>query len=294
MDEAYIDQAIELLEKANADLEPDLLPAPAKRRLRASYARARKLVDFGIADLSGDLDDATELARLTGTSLGKAKETITTGKVVADSAPLGEALRQGDISLEQASEIAKAEESSPGVARELLGVAERESFHVLRERARAAKLAAEQHRDLASRQHAARWARSYTDELGMVHVHLALEPHVGTPIVNRAEAEAARLARKARGEEKDQGRGKALGKEGEGSPEPFERYLADAYAALLSGSGKGRSRRPELVVLVSYEITQRGWRDVRAGEVCKIPGVGPVAPQVARMFARDAFLSGVL
>ncbi len=67
----------------------------------------------------------------------------------------------------------------------------------------------------------------------MVHIRLALEPHVGTPIVNRAEAEAARLYRRAR-------------KEGE--PEPFERILADAYAALLAGNGKGRARRPELVV----------------------------------------------
>lgn len=32
----------------------------------------------------------------------------------------------------------------------------------------------------------------------MVHVHLAFEPHVGTPIVNRAEAEAARLYRGAK------------------------------------------------------------------------------------------------
>jgi hypothetical protein len=62
---------------------------------------------------------------------------------------------------------------------------------------------------------------------------------------------------------------------------------------LLSGSGKGRARRRELVVLVSHEVTQRGWTDVRDGEVCKIPGVGPVSAQVAREIAQDAFLSGV-
>ncbi|MEA2497707.1 MAG: hypothetical protein QOH26_112, partial [Actinomycetota bacterium] len=33
-----IDQAIELLEKANADLQPELLSAPAARRLLASYS----------------------------------------------------------------------------------------------------------------------------------------------------------------------------------------------------------------------------------------------------------------
>jgi 5-methylcytosine-specific restriction endonuclease McrA len=112
----------------------------------------------------------------------------------------------------------------------------------------------------------------------MVHLHVALEPHVGTPIVARAEAEAARLAKKAKKN---------------GDLEPFECHLADAYAALLSGSGKGRARRPELVVLVSHEVARRGWTDVREGEVCKIPGIGPVSPQVAREIASDAFLNGV-
>ena len=46
-------------------------------------------------------------------------------------------------------------------------------------------------------------------------------------------------------------------------------------------------------MLVSHEVARRGWTDVREGEVCKIPGVGPVAPEVATEIARDAFLSGV-
>ena len=93
----------------------------------------------------------------------------------------------------------------------------------------------------------------------------------------RAQAEAKRLARRVPKEER----------------ESFERYLADAYASLLSGTGKGRAKRPELVVLVSHEVAKRGWKDVRKGEACKIPGVGPVAPQIAKTIAQDAFLSGV-
>jgi hypothetical protein len=34
----------------------------------------------------------------------------------------------------------------------------------------------------------------------MVHIHMELEPHIGAPIVARAEAEAQRLARKAKAE----------------------------------------------------------------------------------------------
>ena len=278
--------AIEDLEKENANLQPELLTVERARELMTAYARAEKLVAFGLAALSRKLQEA-EVARLTGSSIGKAKAVVATGRAMAASEELSGALQHGDISLDQAVEIAAAEESSPGAARELVGVAQAQPFHVLKEKARKTKLEAEQHRGLASRQHSARRARSHGDELGMVHIHLELEPHVGTPIVARAEAEAQRLARAAKAPRPARG-GKAVE-----SPEPFERLLADAYASLLSGSGTGRAKRPELVVLVSHEVAKRGWRDVRQGEVCKIPGVGPVAPEVAKRISSDAFLNGV-
>jgi hypothetical protein len=229
MGNALIDQAIEFVEKANADLEVALLDRDTTRRLLAAYARARRVVDYGIVSLSRNLDDASEVSRVTGTSMGTAKAVVHTGKVLAASGELSAALQQGDISLDQAKEIASAEESAPGAAARLVGMAQREAFHVLRYKARKAKLEAEQHKDLATRQRIARRARSYSDELGMVHVHLALEPHVGTPIVARAEAEAQRLGRKAKKENKH---------------EPFERHLADAYAELLSGNGRAGPGTP--------------------------------------------------
>jgi hypothetical protein len=112
---------------------------------------------LGVATLAGRLDDAPELARATGTSLGKAKDTVATGKVLG----------------------------------------------------------------------------------GSVRVELALEPHVGSPIANRAEAEAARLALEARKKER---------------AEPFERHLADAYAASLSGPSRGPLEESSMLA------TTRPWR----------------------------------
>jgi hypothetical protein len=278
MDNELLDQAVGLLEKANAGLQPELLTAAHARALLTTYARLEKLAAFGVAALARKVEDVSQVARATGTSMGRAKATVATGKALDRSDDLNLALQAGALSLDQAAQIASAEGSAPGAAAGLLAVAEREPFHVLKERSRAVKLEAEQHNDLSARQRAARSARSYADELGMVHIHVALEPHVGTPIVARAEAEAQRKARAAKKQDR---------------PEPFERHLADAYAALLSGAGKGRARRPELVVLVSHEVARRGWTEVKKGEVCKVPGVGPVAPEVAREIGRDAFLSGV-
>ncbi len=93
---------------------------------------------------------------------------------------------RGDISLHQAHEIATAEESAPGAAKELVAVAQEQPFHVLRDKARKTKLEAEQRRDLGMRQHQARRARNHSDALGMVHIRMELEPHLGAPIVARA------------------------------------------------------------------------------------------------------------
>jgi hypothetical protein len=278
MEQAILDQTVELMEKANAGLEPELLKHEDARRLMETYAKVEKLAAFGVAALARKVHDSAQVARVTGTSIGEAKTLVATSKEMQASDDLSFAMQRGDISLSQATEIASAEESAPGAARELVAVAQEESYQVFRERAQKTKLEAEQHKGLGERQRSARKASSHTDALGMVNIHLSLEPHVGAPIVARAEAEADRLARKARAE---------------GKAESSEKHLADGYASLLSGAGKGHAKRPELVVLVSHEVAKRGWKDVGEGEVCKIPGIGPVAPQVAKEIAADAFLSGV-
>jgi hypothetical protein len=72
MERRPVGEAIAWLEKANADLEPELLTRHAAREVLAEYARAERLVAFGKAALARRLDDAAELARMTGTSIGKA------------------------------------------------------------------------------------------------------------------------------------------------------------------------------------------------------------------------------
>ena len=189
-----IADALVLIERANARLRPDELSRPEARSLIDSFGRIVKLGGFGVASLSPCLGDAAAVARVSGTSMGKARAAVATGTTIQGSPELDAALRQGAVSLDQAAEIARAEEAAPGSARTLVKVAQNEAFHVLKDKARKMKLEAEQHRDLADRQHDARTARSHVDDLGMVHIHLELEPHVGAPIAARAEAEAQRLA----------------------------------------------------------------------------------------------------
>jgi len=273
-----LDRALELLEEANAELEPELLDSATARVVLDRYARARRLVDYGVATVSRKVDDPATVARATGTPMGQAKATISLGHNLKAAPELGEALQSGAVSAEQAIHIASAEASVPGVTEELVAVANSEPFHVLKDRARKLKLEAEQHKGLAARQRAARCARHYPDELGMTHIHLMFEPLVGTPIVNRAEADAQRLYRAAKKS---------------GQTEPFEAYLADAFVEMLSGNGKGRTTRPELVVLIDYETVKNGWELTPDG-ISKIPGVGPVDPQDAKAIAQDAMVNVVV
>jgi hypothetical protein len=203
MELAALQDAVTCLEKTNANLEPELLTADDARKLLPVYVRAVKLASYGQTALTRKLDDAAEVARATGVSMGKAKAALDTATALNDAPEVSDAFKSGNISVDQAAEIARAEQAHPGSATALLEVAHNETFHVLRERARKVVLVeAEQHKGLAPRQHEARRARSHTDELGMIHIDLALEPHVGTPIVNRAEAQAGRLYRNAKKEDR--------------------------------------------------------------------------------------------
>src|SRR5918999_811182 len=98
-----IERASELLKKANADLDPESLSVPQARERLEAYSRAQRLVAFGVAALARRIDVASSVARATGTPMGKAKETIATGKVVAQSEDLSTALQKGDISLDHAT-----------------------------------------------------------------------------------------------------------------------------------------------------------------------------------------------
>lgn len=198
MEDELLQVATDAIEKLDTVLAPQRRSRADARRMLRRYAHLKKLVCFGEAALSARLGDAVELARVTGTSVGRARQTLETGRHLAEAPELGEALRHAEVSWDQAEEIAKTEAIRPGSTGDLLELTRTESFHVMREKARQLRLEAQAGPGLAERQHQARYLRHHVTDLGMVHLDAELEPHVGIPIVNRIEAEARRLARAAR------------------------------------------------------------------------------------------------
>lgn len=268
-----VEAALGVLEVEIRALESDLLDRGSATRLMGLFARVERVGAAGTALLARRVGDAGLVARTTGTSVGKARTVLDLSERIRDTPVLDEAVRSASVSLDQATEIAKAETAAPGSAAELVEVAEHESFHVLRERARA-RVLDDERVGIGARQHRERRASHRITDLGMIHIEADLEPHIGVPIVNRLEARARRLHAANR-------------------DEPWSAHLADALVETLGGSGTRGSSKPELVILVSHDVVERGWTGVEEGELCSIPGVGPVDPAVAKRIAQDAFLTGL-
>jgi len=103
--------AVEVLEKSNANLEPEALSIGSARRLMDEYVRAEKLAAYGRTMLAARINDPAAVARVTGTSMGQAKKTVETGIALKDAPEVGDAMGRGEVSLDQAAEIAKAEQA---------------------------------------------------------------------------------------------------------------------------------------------------------------------------------------
>ena len=95
---------------------PDLLSAESARGLLTAYARAEKLAAFGKTVLARRLADASEVARVTGTSIGKAKTTVDTGTALAAADDARAAFKDGVISLDQATRSPGPNRRTPGRA----------------------------------------------------------------------------------------------------------------------------------------------------------------------------------
>lgn len=270
-----IDRVQELTRLTRAEvgsLDADAHDPVMAAALVEAFAELSRAADAGVAVLARKVEDARMLATVTKTSVGKARAVRDVSQCLATAPELGEAVRTAQVSLDQATIIARAEGEAPGSAAALVQVAKEQPMHVLREEARAQVLA-DDRKALAARQHQARRASHWVTHQGMIHIEADLEPHIGAPIVNRLEAAARRRS-----------------KDGKGS---WEQHLADAFAGELSGDGTSGGK-PEVVVLVSHEVAERGWTSVEDGERCEIPGVGPIDPAAAREIAQDAFISGVV
>ena len=104
-----------------------------------------------------------------------------------------------------------------------------------------------------------------------------LTPEVGGAFKAAVEAEAQRIFRERR-------------KNGE--REPLEAYAAEALANLVLGKTTTQGVKYTVHILIDHAALVRGF--LMDGEVCEIPGVGPVNVNWVRGLLGDAFLTAVV
>jgi hypothetical protein len=223
--------------------------------------------------------DAEEwLARLTGTSRGRARAELATGQRLGDCPETRSAATAGELSMGQAEDITRTEAEKPGSEGELVAKARTSSRQQLADECRKRRQDGADRKELAARQRSLRSLRSWTDGDGMVCGSFRLEPVVGVPLLERIRVEADRRHREARRQ---------------GSAESWEAHAADAFVALMGEGSSGArrsSRRADVVLVVDLRTFRTG---EHPGSLCHIVGGGPVPVDVVREMAKDAFLKVV-
>ena len=258
--------------------------ASTEKACGAARARlAARAVDCGAHRGRGFRDPEDWLGRVSGSSAPKARADLGTARRLQDCPRTKQAVAEGTLSMEEASEITRTEEACPGSEDELVERAKAGGLGPLRDEARRLRAAAADPEERRRRQVAARAVRLFTDDLGMVQVRGALLPEVGVALSNRLEAAVDRLRRKAKAEGRDEAR---------------EAHAHDALAQMLeeggagAGTGGKRGSRADCVFVVDLGAFRRG--HAHDGEACHLMGSGPLPVWLLKDLAQDAFLKVVL
>jgi hypothetical protein len=205
------------------------------------------------------------MARTAGTTPAEARSTLATVAAAAECPATRDALAGGVVSLTQAREIVRAERTVPGSEVALLEVAATSGMAGLRAEARRVVLGAIDREELHAEQHRVRTVQHWVDDMGMVAGRFRLPPEVGVPFVNQLDAETDRRVREARRD---------------GNTEARDAHAADAFLAMTSGGGKGRSARADVVFVCDANAAARG--HTHGDELCHAIGGGPVPVSVVR------------
>src|SRR5579872_5490269 len=272
------------------ELDPDLVATSDSTDLFGLFAEMSRLGAAGQVLLAprvaqsdrwkteGHRSPASWVAQATGTGLGDAIATLETAGRLGALPETAQAVRDGRLSTPQLREIAAAAAAHPSAEAELLEAAATCTLKGLKDRCRRVRAAADSAQDEHDRYkaiRASRFFRHWSDADGAFRGEFKLTPDDGARFLSSLEPRADALFDEAR---------KA------GRRERSSAYRADALVELVAGVNRtGRGSGPPVVhVRVDAAALRRG--HVEAGEVCEIPGVGPVPVATVHALLPEAFV----
>jgi hypothetical protein len=249
---------------------------------KVAMAATRRAVlragDDGARKHGGDRDMAGLTARLTGTTVARAKQGLKSAERAGAIADVERAYVAGTLSFDQAAVISDTAAKAPAAASQLIREAQRSSLAGLRAAA-AATIAALQGEEAALERErrlvARRFCRVGALPDGGVRLEALLPTEEGAAVMRALGSATDHCWRRA------WARGRHVS---------VDQARADALAALVAGGGAASEpRSAELVVTVDAASLVRG--ETEAGETCEIDGVGPVPVSTARGLLGEALLT---
>jgi hypothetical protein len=183
---------------------------------------APRAAEAGTWRAKGYRNPAEWMAAQRGTSTGAAAEDLETGRRLADCPETGRALRDGDLSREQASAITDAATADPSADGDLVRKAKTgTNLKALRDEAKARKAAADPDPDATHRRlHRDRRVRTWTDREGAWCASLRGTTADGARVEAALRTATDHVFARARRE---------------GRREPTEAYMFDALVGLVTG-----------------------------------------------------------
>jgi hypothetical protein len=291
-----LERVADQLRQGLADYDPERMTGADAARMLAGFAEIEKLAAGGkllsarrvessnVWRREGHRSAAAHVAQATGSGLGPAINALKAARSLGSLPATDDAMRNGRLSETQVKEIAGAAMVQPEAEQELVDAAGKQPLNVLRLRCRRVRAAGIDQSQAYENIRRARYLHHWTDEEGAVRFDARLIPDDGARLVAAVKAEARRLAADARRA---------------GCEEPQRALAADALVRLTcrrdpEGGPGGTSSGPATMVhvRVDHEALMRG--HLETGEICEIPGIGPIPVEVARRLAADSILSVLL
>jgi hypothetical protein len=287
-----VKNAMRLLQTALKRLDPELLGREASIQMFECFATverlgaagkalcARRVAGSGAWMQTCNRSPAHWMASVAGTSVGRAASVLDTAEVLERLPATEAAYRKGKLSEPQVEEIASAAALNRESEPDLLLAAEREELDELRRRCARVRATARSELERHEYLHRHRQLRHWTDVEGAFRLEGRFTPEAGAVIWAALEPFKQRAALR------------------NPNKEPDSAYAADALVALAKSStcppDDPLRTGPEAVVhvRVDYSALVRG--QANPGEICEVPGVGPIPVAAAQAFAADAFLKAVV
>jgi hypothetical protein len=234
---------------------------------------------------TADRSPAHYMARTAGTTVGHAVDVLQTAESLKQLPETEQAFRRGQLSERQAIEVASAASADPDAEQMLLEAAGSESLVELRRRCSRVRAAAMSEEQKQSRAHRRRQLRHWTDIEGVFHLQGRFTPKAGGVVLAALEPFHQQVQLRAAGN---------------GLKETAAAHLADALVEMAeqsrSGNPSGAPHRtgPGAVVHVRVDRSAMVRGHTEKGEICEIPGVGPIPVSAAKELAADSFLKAIL